>query len=1179
MAINAADVKLMRAERNTDESDGGGMMTGTALVSGDINNLWADISQNLQARGGVSIRRLFGAIRAANTDMFLGSGFILTKDAIAPNISTMMFSTGDHYAERAEIQDKIEQYVVLSNRSPLRPVGTQRQGQTSIVVYADNVNDAPEVGEVLFLVDGADEQPVKVMNVDVRSASYTYVDEQERYQTYRAQEMTIRISQQLATDFAGVDPSPIANHPTEIFKTQSNNSAKYYGIRPLASDASAGDSSVTVDSIFQPIIPASTSETAYVDQLPGIAQKMVQPTSASIRTRSLGTLNGAQFITLPTAWVPGTLQVTVGGGVHDEADGGLRLLSGSEYLSDVSINPAAGTLAFTVSGSRSCLVSYIPGVAVELTPYTDSVLITAGNRQVTYTFQLAPPPSPGTLRVDFMYLGKWYSITDDGTGGLSGPGASGTINYATGSGSITLPGEPDLNSQIIYTWAQTPYEVADTGARNAWFELDLDDVPLESTLQIDWSRNASNYSETANASGVLSGSAGSITGNTVVFTPANLPTSDVVITYDKHNAAVLTASKSIAQSTGGSFTIDVGQTNIVPGSIIFDLEFTYTAGTLSGGTVYESRISNTQRLVSNAQGQLKARWMGSIIVGSIDYAAGIITVDGTAFTRRVPEYTEQSGVLGGWQQVTTEKTMRVEAQTASISYRSTTAGIPITQTIPVNELTLKMPVSADTLVPGSVVLSLDSDELVDRGDGVLYRAFNMTTAAGLTAGSIDSVNGMAEINYSSVRDVIDSLSGSLDAAALGLGAAVAVKSVVFRTAAAPLRSSGLQFLARRSTDGALMRAVSDNDGVITGAFDSDDTLTELPQPSGNSNGYVLPFVPAATTGGSASGSVDSIAGVVEITFTQPVILSTLTYNAVAYTTLPQDPERLGLNPVRLPTNGEVPVLQDGYLVVVHHTDTVNIASPIAGQVIDCGRTDCSVIVIKDALGALLANDQYTVNLAAGTATLADPFSAEDDDGNSLTLPLIVNHRIEDRAVITNASVTGQLQLNLQLTHDYIADESYVSAMVETGDLQARIKDTFFQKVDSTEWRDELIGDASVASYDDLNYPILIDSLGCVQDRWKLRFTSGTGFECVSEQRGVIGTGSINADFSPVNPMTGTPYFTIRSGGWGGGWVSSNVVRFNTDAAAAPVEIIRTVTPSNQQIADDSIVIEFMGDAD
>ena len=213
MAINAADVKLMRAERNTDEADGGGMMTGTPLVSGDINNLWSDISQNLQARGGVSLRKLFGAIRSANTDAFLGAGFMLTRDAVADNISTLLFYTGDQYDERDQAKDAIEQYVVLSTRSGLRPVGTQRAGQTSLVLYTESPQDVPEVGEVLFLIDGNEQQPVKVMSADYARASYTYIDEQDNYQKYAAYEVTLRISQQLKTDFDGVDPSPVAQHP------------------------------------------------------------------------------------------------------------------------------------------------------------------------------------------------------------------------------------------------------------------------------------------------------------------------------------------------------------------------------------------------------------------------------------------------------------------------------------------------------------------------------------------------------------------------------------------------------------------------------------------------------------------------------------------------------------------------------------------------------------------------------------------------------------------------------------------------------------------------------------------------------------------------------------------------------------------------------------------------------
>ena len=1178
MAINAADVKLMRAERNTDEADGGGMMTGTALVSGDINNLWADISQNLQARGGVSLRKLFGAIRSANTDAFLGAGFMLTRDAVADNISTLLFYTGDQYDERDQAKDAIEQYVVLSTRSGLRPVGTQRAGQTSLVLYTESVQDVPEVGEVVFLINGNNEQPVKVMSAEYSRATYTYIDEQQNYKKYSAYEVTLRISQQLKYEFTGVDPSPVAQHPTDIFKTQSNSSAKYYGMKPLAADASAGDASVSVGSIFQPIIPASTAETALLDQTPGVLQRAVQPAAASAITRSLGTVTGAQQFTLPTAWVPGSLTVTVAGSTYDENAGTLRLLSGSDYLSDVSLVAADGVLAFAVSGTRAVSVQYVPGAAVDLTPYTDSVLIGAGNRQLTYTEQLSPAPMPGSLRVEFAYLGKWYSLVDDGTGALSGPSASGAINYDTGSVSVSLPGEPDVGSQIIYTWAQSPFQAATTGSRDAWFEIELEEQPLAGTLSVSWQRNGTSYTETANGSDVLSAGVGYVAGNTLIFTPASLPDGSVSISYDKHNGAVLTDSISVTQQTGGDLVLSLSDTDIVSGSVSFDLALSYRSEFFNSGVVHESRFAFEARIKADAQGNLRWRNGGNIVCGSVDAVAGTATVDGDVFTRIVADYVKGGGGdLGGYERTFVIRTMRIEAQSVSVSYRSATAGVAVTQTAALADLAVTIPLESDPMVPGAQSLTLGGDALVDRGDGALYRAWNSTTAAGLLAGSIDYVNGVAEVDYSAVQAAASSLSTSLTSGALGAGFAAAVTSVTFRTSASPLRPSGLQFLARRATDGALMRAESNNDGVISGSFDTNDQISELRQPGA---GYVVTFIPTTTSAGTASGNVDSNSGVIEITFSQPVLLSTLTYNAVAYTTLPQDPERLGLDPVRLPTNGTVPIFNDGYLVAVHDTQEITEASPVAGQVIDCGRTDLAQVVITDSLGALLADSQYSVNLATGTATLADPFSAEDADGNSLTLPLTISHRVEDRAVVVRASVTGELSLNLQLTHDYTAANSYVSGIVELGDLQSRVYGTFFQKVDQAgEYADDLVGDAATASYDDLNYPILYDNLGSVQDRWKLRFTSGTGFECISEQRGVIGTGSTNADFAPVNPATGTPYFTIRSGGWGGSWVSGNIVRFNTDAAADSVWAIRTVTPSNQQIADDAIVIEFMGDAD
>src|SRR5690606_37922623 len=199
-----------------------------------------------------------------------------------------------------------------------------------------------------------------------------------------------------------------------------------------------------------------------------------------------------------------------------------------------------------------------------------------------------------------------------------------------------------------------------------------------------------------------------------------------------------------------------------------------------------------------------------------------------------------------------------------------------------------------------------------------------------------------------------------------------------------------------------------NDGSISGSFDSGDLLGQLPQSAGI-NGYSLPVIPEPSGTGTASGSVNYDTGVVRITFSQPVILSTLTYNAVSYASVPIDPVVLGLNPVKLPTNGRVPVFQPGYLVVIHNTQSITLATPTAGPAIDRERGNLAQVHIRDAAGVDLDPAMYSVNKATGIITLADPFTAQDEQTNSLTMPLTVTHRQEDMAAVGTVSVDGTLQ--------------------------------------------------------------------------------------------------------------------------------------------------------------------------
>jgi hypothetical protein len=107
----------------------------------------------------------------------------------------------------------------------------------------------------------------------------------------------------------------------------------------------------------------------------------------------------------------------------------------------------------------------------------------------------------------------------------------------------------------------------------------------------------------------------------------------------------------------------------------------------------------------------------------------------------------------------------------------------------------------------------------------------------------------------------------------------------------------------------------------------------------------------------------------------------------------------------------------------------------------------------------------------------------------------------------------------------------------------------------------------------------VDNKNSIRERWALIFTSSTSFNIVGEVSGVIGTGNISTDCTPINPTTGEPYFIVLAAGWGSGWATNNVLRFNTDAAHAPIWVARTTISGAATHNDDSFKIEARGDAD
>jgi hypothetical protein len=115
----------------------------------------------------------------------------------------------------------------------------------------------------------------------------------------------------------------------------------------------------------------------------------------------------------------------------------------------------------------------------------------------------------------------------------------------------------------------------------------------------------------------------------------------------------------------------------------------------------------------------------------------------------------------------------------------------------------------------------------------------------------------------------------------------------------------------------------------------------------------------------------------------PVLPETLRYNAVAYTYLPLDADILGLDPVRLPSDGRVPIFRPGGFAVVGHTGELT-ATVSNGQTLNCGRVRLSRVRV---LGAdnIVINTGYSVDLEAGLVTF--------NDVSGYSQPITVQHRI------------------------------------------------------------------------------------------------------------------------------------------------------------------------------------------
>lgn len=472
---------------------------------------------------------------------------------------------------------------------------------------------------------------------------------------------------------------------------------------------------------------------------------------------------------------------------------------------------------------------------------------------------------------------------------------------------------------------------------------------------------------------------------------------------------------------------------------------------------------------------------------------------------------------------------------------------------------------ANAFVLSGASFEAGGKKYVSKANGDLQVDLSPVTGNGTKVGTLTPEQGEIVLTAwpAGIAPDVSNWRGVAGAPVNGVGTPFNTYLTTFRIATAPIRTGSFSLLGTMQ-DGTTFNYSADSDGIIN-----------QPRIKGRIN-YTTGVVKLIGTTPSAPAGVDpqdvsflNIPGL-STAYIDLIRQETLRYNAVAFTYLPLDADLLGIDPVRLPSDGRVPIFRAGELAVVGHTATTAPATAVVGVPISAGRSRLSRVRLLGHDGHVIETG-YTEDLEAGTATPTDV--------TGWSQPVRMEHRIEDMGLVRDAQIDGTITFTRPLTHNY-PEGSYISSALRAGDMKARTSLVFDQATwDNTTFSDVLVGAAAPGTYNTVGYPITVTNAGAITERWALKFKTTLTFDIIGEHVGNIGEGSINTLTQPINGVTGEPYFTIPVAGWGGGWAGGNIVRINTVGAMFPVWMVRTVQQGPESAADYSFLTIVRGDVD
>ena len=1196
MAITSNDIKVFQSQDNTDNDSGGGSRTSTEIVDGNVNNLFPDISRIDTVSGDVGLRKVFPTVFTANRDVYYGAHAIIRKKPTDPKVSALLFHSNDAFDKRIDAQNKIESYVVASYKENFWLFGNHVAGTKSVTFLQDLESTPPVVGEVYLLSDPAPyDQYIRIIDTTPQIVNLNW-NNNGSIVTFTRRRVICEIEQALEFPFSGSAFDPVGQEEgkCETYATQVADAAKFYGTKSLSVDANIGATAIKIDTIYESLVPSSKAQSPLVNQTALSSDKAIIATGKTL-TVTMSIPGGGWVGNVGSAVTPGSFQF---GTTHSDDGKGNIVANSNPTVAKAGINYQTGEIDNSQAGlavSGGVAVTFQTAIANPSDyNYTGSILINSGNQGLVFVKNLSPMPGSGKIYVDYRSQGKWYRIEGNQDGTTIGSDASigaGNINNngdGTGTLSLTLGSLPDIDSSLIITWGSAERLVnrkAEPKSLSLMFDLGVGNVDPTTLSIAAKNSTGTTHTITADSAGVLSDSAGVITGHidkqtgkVYIYSTVNgqrfqnaASADNVTIGFNYADPGVGVAGEyktaflngvawTTVNHTTGTYITNVGETVSV-GSVYVSIPFTWNTK-LATDEYWKANRQEWVTLVADSSGNLRVQGNADTTVWGTIAANGDLTITPPTKTVKLPtaQVDPFSGVprynsaLAKPQLIVTSNTSVNYYTTPPLSYPLVGSLVDKIENLSVYEI------KADGHIGGEVAFrAVVNDNTASHNffskEGLIYNHVGSIVAQ-TQVGTIDRDTGVIQFQYLYDPDLF-----FVDLHTIGTDEKAEEDELQyifdFRTSTTSLIPSSLQLRYNLSDAGSPLRnATTNQNGDITG------------------------------TGINGTNSyVDAETGMVHIEFSTLAYPGSIKYDAVAEVTIPIDSELLGLNPIRLPSDGRVPIFQPGRHIVIFDevtTPTTN-PTPLANDSQILARSGQSYIEVIDVNGKRLDPNEYTTDRLTGTVVFSPTLALNDKYANPLTAPFSIVDRVEDMLLATDVQINGDMNLSAALTHNYTAANSKVASALVWGDTGSRVYNLFAQEIwnsGSPVWSDVLIGDPTTAQYDDINYPIQIDNQSSTPGRWAIIFTSSTTVQVAHEKLGIVAASiSIVAlDVAPLNPATGSPYFTINRNGFGGGWGANNVIRFNTDSGDRNMWVIRTVQSGALSELTDNIELEIRGDA-